>query len=145
MAEQRARGVGVEIEDRLPEELPAVHANGHEMEQIFLNLLLNGLDALEGAGALRVGARRATETLRGGLSTVEAWVEDTGRGIPGTDLERVFVPFFTTKREGRGTGLGLSICQGLVRSHGGEIEVRSEEGRGTRMVVRLPLAEDNDG
>ncbi|MBI1987352.1 MAG: HAMP domain-containing histidine kinase [Nitrospinae bacterium] len=66
-------------------------------------------------------------------------VEDTGTGIPEGNREKIFQPFFTTKEEGRGTGLGLSICMGLVRSHGGEIEVESEPGQGTRFTIRLPM------
>jgi len=136
MVEQHARANGVIVEDDLNEVLPPVKANAQEMEQVFLNLFLNALDAMPKGGRLKVSA--ASEN---GDVGVIATVEDTGVGIPETIRERVFEPFFTTKQEGRGTGLGLSICLGLVRSHGGEIRVESEPGRGSRFIIKLPLAE----
>jgi signal transduction histidine kinase len=66
-------------------------------------------------------------------------VGDTGTGIPKEIREKVFEPFFSTKKEGRGTGLGLSICLGLVRSHGGEIELESEVGKGSRFIIKFPV------
>ncbi|HEY5550461.1 MAG TPA: ATP-binding protein [Opitutaceae bacterium] len=138
MVEQHAREIGVVIQDELPEALPPVKANASELEQVFLNLLLNALDAMPKGGRLKVSA--ATTAQRNDQPAVAVAVEDTGVGIPETIRDRIFEPFFTTKQEGRGTGLGLSICLGLVRSHGGEIEVESEPGRGSRFTVKLPVA-----
>jgi signal transduction histidine kinase len=145
--EARATAAGVALDDRLPAALPAVHANCAELEQVFLNLFLNALDAMPGGGVLTVQAHAepaATELRRrGGTGSAADMlvleVADTGTGIDPSIRDRVFEPFLTTKG-GRGTGLGLSICQGLVRSHGGEILLESEWGRGTRAILLLPLA-----
>lgn len=131
VVEQRARVANVSIEDELPDDLPPVLANSGEMEQVFLNLLLNAIDAMPGGGRLVVGGGATGQF-------VEVSVEDTGGGIAPEIRERIFEPFFSTKPEGRGTGLGLSICQGLVNSHGGRIELDTQVGRGSRFVVRLP-------
>lgn len=136
LIEPRARALGVVVNDALPPAPLTVMANSQELEQVFLNLFLNALDAMPGGGSLDVSAR----TIRAGdgAAQVAVTVADTGSGIPAGDRERIFEPFFTTKQEGRGTGLGLSICLGLVRSHGGEVGVESESGRGARFTVRLP-------
>lgn len=131
-----ARAASVRVADELPAELPAVLANAGEMEQVFLNLFLNALDAMPGGGTLAVSAE-----VRGVAGAeVACVVRDTGCGVPAAVKERIFEPFFSTKEEGKGTGLGLSICIGLVRSHGGRIEVDSEAGRGTTVTVALPCA-----
>ena len=113
------------------------------LQQVFLNLLTNALDATEGGGEIRISAReRPGPGGRGGLrDCVEVTVVDSGVGIAPEDLARIFDPFFTTKAVGRGTGLGLAISQSIVEQHGGALEVRSE-GRGTGTVVSvvLPLA-----
>jgi signal transduction histidine kinase len=138
MIEQPARQRGVKIEEHFTDSVPAVEANAAELEQIFLNLFLNALDAMPQGGTLEVSI--ATQALLpGGHAALSITVRDTGTGIPAELRERIFEPFFTTKQEGRGTGLGLSICQGLVRSHGGEIEVQSEPGQGTRFLVKFPV------
>ncbi len=138
MIEPHARKIGVVVQDDLPEALPPVNANAPELEQVFLNLFLNAFDAMPKGGRLRVGA--APAALPDDQPGVAVTVEDTGTGIPETICERIFEPFFTTKQEGRGTGLGLSICVGLVRSHGGKLEVESELGIGSRFTVKLPVA-----
>lgn len=137
IVEQHARSAGVRIEDDLPGSMPLVKANTHELEQVFLNLFLNALDAMPNGGCLRVSARPGQSPSP--ESPVAVVVEDTGAGIPETIRERIFEPFFTTKHDGRGTGLGLSICLGLVRSHGGEIELDSAAGQGARFIVKLPV------
>jgi signal transduction histidine kinase len=125
-----------------------VRANASELEQVFLNLFLNALDAMPEGGRLAVSTLGEGMRLADGRPCLAVIVEDTGNGIPPEIRERIFEPFFTTKEEGRGTGLGLSICLGLVRNHGGEIEADSTPGKGARFTVKLPLAtreEDGDG
>jgi signal transduction histidine kinase len=102
-----------------------------QLKQLFLNLLLNSLQAMPGGGELRLEVGPA------GGKDLLVTVSDSGEGIPEGDLDRVFDPFFTTKKGG--TGLGLSICYGIVRSHDGNIEIRSRPGRGTTVLTRLPL------
>jgi signal transduction histidine kinase len=138
--ETRAAGAGVRIIDELPP-LPAVTANAAELEQVFLNLFLNALDAMPGGGTLRVGAAgtAAASAAAGGGDCVAITVADTGTGIDPAVRDRVFEPFLTTKK-GSGSGLGLSICQGLVRSHGGEISLHGGPAGGTCVTVALPAA-----
>lgn len=138
--EGRARHAGVVVNDSLPLALPAVVANAPEMEQVFLNLFLNALDAMPDGGTLEVSASVLPSAAHDGAAdAIAIEVRDTGCGIAPSIRDRIFEPFLTTKG-GRGTGLGLSICQGLVRSHGGEICLHSEAGGGTRVRVTLPVA-----
>ncbi len=102
------------------------------LNQVLMNLLSNAIDAIEGEGQI------AVETKTDGPMFVIS-VSDTGRGMPEAVRERIFEPFFTTKPAGEGTGLGLSISYGIIRDHGGEMEARSVEGKGTQMIVRIPL------
>ncbi|WPD19329.1 ATP-binding protein [Thermaerobacter composti] len=130
-----ARGCSVEL--RVVEPLPPVTADEAQLRQVFLNLMRNGLDAMPGGGVLRL---RASHDPAAGTVLVE--VEDRGTGMPPEHLNRIFDPFFSTK-EG-GTGLGLAVSYGIVRNHGGHIDVDSEVGRGTRMRVVLPVAGPRD-
>jgi signal transduction histidine kinase len=136
IVETPAAGAGVRIEEHLTDPVPEACANGGEMEQVFLNLFLNSLDAMPRGGVLSVSAR--AERGDAGCS-IRILVEDTGCGVPEEIMDHVFEPFVTTKGDSRGTGLGLSICLGLVRSAGGEIELESEPGRGTRVRLRFPV------
>ena len=102
------------------------------LRQIVINLLTNGLDAVEKGGRV---------SLTSGVQNEEVviLVRDTGTGIPPDDLRRIFEPFYTTKGRGKGTGLGLAICRELVAALGGKIEVESTAGEGSVFTVRLPL------
>ena len=139
LIDDQASRQGVRLVDELPATLPVVEASAPEMEQVFLNLFLNALDAMPDGGALALTARPAGACVARGEAAVEIVVADTGPGVPADMRERVFEPFFTTKEEGRGSGLGLAVCQGLVRGHGGEMEIDSGSARGARFLVRLPL------
>ena len=110
-----------------------------QMEQLFLNLMKNAVDAMPEGGTVRLSARPAEESTPGGLWW-ELRFQDSGQGIPADLVSQVFRPMFTTKPEGKGTGLGLSICREIVRSHGGEIRIESTEGKGTCVVFTLPGA-----
>ena len=103
-----------------------------ELRQVFLNLLVNALDAIEQTGRVRVTTRQAGDE-------VVAEVRDDGCGMTPDVLERIFDPFFTTKRVGEGTGLGLGIAWHIVHAHGGRIEVESAPGAGTTFRVHLPV------
>jgi len=118
---------------RSDESVPPIECAPRELEQVFLNLLLNAADAVGDSGTIRLSTFCDAARAR-----VE--VADDGSGIAPADLARVFDPFFTTKPVGKGTGLGLAISYEIVQRHGGEIEVRSELGRGTVFSVWLPLA-----
>jgi signal transduction histidine kinase len=119
-----------------------VFADAQMLQQVFLNLLTNALDAIEGGGEIRITARQRRDGA--GRGPEKAWldvmVSDTGTGISAEDVPRVFDPFFTTKEVGKGTGLGLAICQSIVDQHRGTIEVQSEgAGKGVVVTVSLPL------
>ena len=139
LVEDQAIRQGVRIVDQMDAPLPDVEASAPELEQVFLNLFLNALDAMPDGGALAVMARPAGAQLARGEAALEIVVADTGPGIPADLRERVFEPFFTTKEEGRGSGLGLAVCQGIVRSHGGEMALEAGPGCGARFVLRLPV------
>jgi two-component system NtrC family sensor kinase len=120
-----------------------VYADAQMLQQVFLNLLTNALDAIEGGGEVRISARQRQgyDGQEPGGTWIDVMVSDTGTGISAKDLPRVFDPFFTTKEVGKGTGLGLAICQGIVEQHRGAIEVQSEGmGKGTIVTLSLPLA-----
>ena len=135
----QANRQGVRLVDDMPATLPLVEASGPELEQVFLNLFLNALDTMPDGGTLALAAKPNGVRLARGEAAVEIAVADTGPGVPADLRERVFEPFFTTKQDGRGSGLGLAVCQGLVRGHGGEMEIDGAPGRGARFLVRLPI------
>jgi two-component system, NtrC family, sensor kinase len=113
-------------------DLPEVECMPSRLNQVFLNLLVNAGQSIDGNGTI---------TISTGIDDMEAWVciADTGCGIAPENLKRIFDPFYTTKPVGQGTGLGLSVSHSIVRKHGGRIDVDSEVGNGTRFTVRLPL------
>jgi len=129
----RLRRQGVTLDVEIDDDVPMLALDSGLMVQLFVNLLTNSMQATDRGGTIRLQLRRG----------VELEVSDTGRGIPPEDLERIFVPFYTTKEEG--TGLGLAICRQIVVQHGGSIEVKSEVGRGTAIVIRLPEEESGHG
>jgi len=126
----------IQLVRQLDETLPDVPANREQLVQVFLALMLNAIDAMEGTGVLTVTTRRASDNSGG----VAVSFEDTGMGVPRDDLPKIFEPFFTTKQPGRGTGLGLSICYGIVQQHGGVIRAESTLGQGSTFTVYLPLS-----
>ncbi|MCE5239461.1 PAS domain S-box protein [bacterium] len=140
--------VTVERDNRLPG--ARVHGDPGQLEQVLLNLIINGVQAMSGAG-VPLGRRRlsiATAPIPEAPRSLVISVSDTGTGIAPEHLARVFEPFFTTKRaepgvEPHGTGLGLSVSHGIVTAHGGQMDVRSEPHQGTTFVVRLPLLDEN--
>jgi two-component system NtrC family sensor kinase len=117
----------------LADNLPMIMGNAHNLQQVFLNLFLNAIQAMPEKGTLRIKSRSENNSLR-------IDVGDTGIGIPPENLDKIFDPFFTTKEVGQGTGLGLSVSYGIVKKHRGQISVSSEVGRGTVFSVILPLS-----
>jgi signal transduction histidine kinase len=146
----RCRERDVRIEIDLPAEPPRVRADADQLQQAFLNLLVNAIDAsppgglirvTEGAGPVLPPAGRAGIT-RGKAEApwVALHVVDQGRGMSEAELAHVFQPFVSTKDWGQGTGLGLPIVEEIVRAHRGEVEILSRPGAGTEVIVRLPVA-----
>jgi len=133
--EDRIRVSGVEIKQELDVDLPVIAADPHQLEQVFVNLVLNALEATEPGGLLTIRARVEPKGER-----VEIEFEDTGRGIEPDKLPMIFEPFYTTKG---GTGLGLAIAKKLVEGHGGEIQVTSSH-KGSKFSVFLPTSSTSD-
>ena len=124
---------GVEVIERLEEDLPEVMGDPHQLQQVFLNILNNAYDAVHEVGR---AARIEIMSAKAG-EVVEVSFRDNGAGI--SQPEKIFDPFFTTKEVGKGTGLGLSICYGIVKEHGGEILCHNNlGGQGATFIVRLP-------
>jgi signal transduction histidine kinase len=123
----------IKIRRELAESAVPVRGIEHQLQQVFLNLFLNARDAMPRGGWLSVTTR-----LNGDRVTAE--IADTGSGIPSEHLARIYDPFFTTKAIGQGTGLGLSITYGIVRDHEGTIHCDSAVGQGTRFIISLPVA-----
>jgi two-component system, NtrC family, sensor kinase len=119
--------------DKKYSELPSLKAKPEEIQQIFVNLLTNAVQAMEGKGELRI----STEKKNG---NVLAEIIDTGPGIPKEYLSKIYDPFFTTKEQGKGTGLGLNIVHQLVLKYGGKIDVSTQQGKGTTFSLSFPTA-----
>jgi two-component system, NtrC family, sensor kinase len=113
--------------------LPPVTCFAAKINQVLFGLIVNGIEACDPGGTVTVSSRPGLD------ESVIIEVADTGRGIDPSVRGRIFDPFFTTKPIGQGTGLGLAISHGIIKSHGGTIEVESEPGIGSRFIVRLPL------
>jgi len=122
---------GVEVERRF-EDVPEILCAPSRINQVFINLITNAVQAMDGKGKLTIATRRRDDR-------VEVSVRDTGCGIAPENLPKIMDPFFTTKPVGQGTGLGLSIVRKIVDEHGGDIRVESEVGKGTEITIALPI------
>jgi signal transduction histidine kinase len=124
----------VTVERTYDDDLPMLIANGGHVNQVFMNILTNAAQAIDGEGTIRVQV--TTEEDGRWLKVV---ITDSGPGIGADDIRRIYEPFFTTKEVGEGTGLGLWICESIVRAHGGTMTCASEAGAGASFTVRLPV------
>lgn len=113
-------------------DIPPMSVNADKIQQVFLNLMLNAVDAMPEGGSLSISMKRAD-------GSAEVVFSDTGTGIDEALIDRIFDPFFTTKPPGKGTGLGLSICYGIIKEHNGTISVKSRKGKGTTFMIRIPM------
>jgi PAS domain S-box-containing protein len=134
LVEQTFRARDVHLDLRAAPALPQLHGNEKALETVCLNLLLNAVAATPVGGSVTLETRLARDG-----AELELEVADTGSGIPAGLREQIFEPFFTTKGARGGTGLGLAVCRTVVERHGGRIRVDSEEGRGSRFVVSVPV------
>jgi signal transduction histidine kinase len=132
LTEYLTRKGKVEVTVDMPDETVMVTYDAQQIEQVLINLITNGVQAMPNGGTLRVSLGKAE-------GAVAIAMQDTGTGIPKQIQGRIFDPFFTTKPEGEGTGLGLSVSFGIISSHGGKIEVESEFGWGSTFTVLLPI------
>ena len=115
-------------------ELPQMNGNVNQLKQVFMNILNNACQAVEGHGEIHISTQFVQQD-----KVIEIRIKDTGIGIPKDQIEKIFDPFYTTKAVGQGTGLGLSITYGIVKSHGGDLAVASQVGHGSEFTIRLPI------
>jgi two-component system NtrC family sensor kinase len=134
LVEDRVLFHNIEVVRDYRENLPPTVMDRAQMQQVFMNMIINAAEAMDGVGRLTVTTR--LDPHRGVL---QASFRDTGHGISEENMGRIFDPFFTTKEVGHGTGLGLAISFGIVKEHGGTITVESEEGSGTTFTIELPV------
>lgn len=135
------RTSNIEVVTNFNPGVPKVMADPHQIQQVFLNLINNARQAIEGyrsKGRIEISTEVAGEFAR-------VVFQDDGPGISPENLKKIFNPFFTTKEVGKGTGLGLSLSYGLIKEHGGSIQVESKQGEGARFIIELPLAPEADG
>lgn len=136
MVRNQAKFYNIAFDVRLDKSIPEVNADPNQIQQVFLNLLINAADAMEEKGKITISSRIVQE---GTDRFVEIEFTDTGPGIPENIRSKVFEPFFTTKPAGKGTGLGLAVSYGIIKKHEGQIFVKSEHGHGASFFIRLPV------
>jgi two-component system NtrC family sensor kinase len=137
LAEQ-VRFQNIKIDKQFKAGIPMLFVDGDQIQQVFMNILLNAADAMAGNG----GNLSIKTDLKDGSAEIS--FTDTGCGISKEHLSKLFDPFFTTKETGKGTGLGLAISYGIVQSHGGDIEVESQVGKGSTFRIKLPIEKPNE-
>lgn len=116
-----------------------IKGDAAELKQVILNMVLNAFDALQGPGDVFVETMICPQSCSAVIN-----IRDTGMGIPPANMDKLFVPFFTTKPTGQGIGIGLAICYSIIKNHGGEIDVSSRENHGSTFSIRLPLLESTE-
>lgn len=124
----------IQINITLQENLPLLVCDPSQIEQVFINLIINAAEAMDGNGQLALETRYSSPE-----EFIKIVISDTGHGISPEDFDKIFDPFFTTKDIGHGTGLGLAISYGIIKAHRGTISVESELEKGTSFTIRLPL------
>ena len=132
MLENEFRLKHIKIERHLSAEIEKALLDQNQLQQVFVNLLLNAVQAIETTGVITIHTR-----MNASADNILVEIEDTGGGIPSEQMNKIFEPFFSTKRNG--SGLGLSVSYGIVKNHGGRLEVQSTPGKGTRFTIILPL------
>lgn len=140
--ENTLRLISGEIKNRVrvhldAQPVPEVLCYANQVNQVFMNILANAAQAIEGEGDIWITLRQVQA--EGKPTMAQISIKDSGKGMTSDVIEKIFDPFFTTKSVGKGTGLGLSISYGIVKQHGGEIQVKSEPGKGTEFIVTIPI------
>jgi two-component system NtrC family sensor kinase len=142
LVRKRLQQGSIEVDLELAPDLPLIMATGDHLKQVFLNVIINALEAMPHGGRLDIRTRHVSEhgdqkKVYADAGFLEIEFADTGVGIPAEHINNIFDPFFTTKS--KGMGLGLSVSYGIVERHGGQIQVESKVGKGTTFIVRLPV------
>ena len=145
--ERKIINSGINIETFLGENLPSIKINQHRLQQVFINIISNSLDAMQKGGKISLRTYLIMEEAKPEImpsrhrSFICTEISDTGCGIEEKHINKIFDPFFTTKKSGEGTGLGLAITKSIIEEYGGDIEVKSSVGKGTTFIIRLPAEE----
>jgi signal transduction histidine kinase len=126
----------IRIKKQLLEALPTIDADGMQLKQVFLNIILNAAQAMEGKGTLLISTAQ-------GKDEIKVRIQDSGPGIPPEIMGKLFSPFFTTKE--KGTGLGLAISYGIIERHSGTIDIETNLGKGSAFIISLPAASNEEG
>jgi len=137
LVEKQALFHNIIVEKNLDPDLPVIAYDKSQLQQVFMNIVLNAAEAMDGDGKLTIKTQISKDGFYG-----DANFTDTGHGISKENFEKLFEPFFTTKKPGEGTGLGLSISYGIVKKHNGKIEVESEVDKGTTFTIKLPIKKE---
>jgi signal transduction histidine kinase len=135
LAANQVRIARVKVRGEVEANVPAVYGDRHQLTQVFLNVVLNALDAMPEGGTLTISIEKSEDG-----NCVDISFADTGVGIQEQHMRSIFDPFFSTKKHAKGTGLGLSVSKGIIEQHGGDIRVRTEVGQGTTVTISLPVA-----
>jgi signal transduction histidine kinase len=144
MADGKARRGGIDVALSVADDLPLLHADRHQLCQVFTNLIINAFEAMEGRGHIDVAAGQGQVEEEHGpqgpthVPTIVVHITDDGPGVPPEVVDKIFNPFFTTKAQG--SGLGLAIVRKIIDAHDGRIDIASAAGRGTRFTVTLPIS-----
>ena len=134
LVRHKARNERIEIREALQEGLPLVKGDAAGLRQVFLNMTMNALQAIDGAGTVEIATSWQEHV-------VTATISDSGCGIPPALMDQIWDPFFTTKDVGQGIGLGLAVSYNIIKRHGGEVHVDSSQGKGSKFTVRLPACQ----
>lgn len=135
----RAKLQNIEVVRYIDPELPPIEADSDQLKQVFLNLILNAIQAMPHGGRLTIHAAQVNdkEEITKNPKLVRIDIEDTGCGIAEENIGKLFTPFFTTKEKGEGLGLGLAVAYGIIKRHGGDVRVKSSKGKGTTFSIFL--------
>jgi two-component system NtrC family sensor kinase len=139
LVENQALIKGINLNFEPGEGLPMITLDRNQMQSVFLNIIINALDATEPGGSITIATGIGVSASKPDQKGVEITCTDTGCGIPSENLDKLFDPFFTTKEIGQGTGLGLAVSYGIIEGHGGTIWVQSKVGRGSTFTLWLPI------
>ena len=126
--------LNIQVDKNMSSDMMLIHADKNQLSQVFINLIINAVDAMKKKGTLTFRTYRKKP-----VKKVYIEISDTGFGIPKEHISKIFDPFFTTKETGKGTGLGLSTSYGIIKENGGQISIKETSPRGTTFLIELPL------
>jgi len=139
IVKNKADFFNIKLSTNLDPSLSMVRADAPQLQQVFLNMIVNAADACEGKGSITISTSNVHDN---GQDYIQIEFRDTGHGIKDEDLEKIFEPFFTTKPVGKGTGLGLAVSHGIIQEHGGKITISTKTGEGTSFFIWLPTLKE---